>query len=207
LQHAVAVERPGRRHRDLAGDHRLHEPAVAHGTAGGLDRVQVHRRRRHLIDLVRVGCRQRRRRRGEGLVRVVVSACRQPFAGDLGHPALALTRLGDDDTRDDDLAGLARLERDPAEPDRAATGGWRFEAGLIGVVDRREHGRGVVERHPQRDAAAGEPDSVAHEQESVSAGDVVEVEPPDGVVGETRDRLHPVTLTWPTIRRPGCVCR
>ena len=74
------------------------------------------------------------------------------------------------------------------------------------MVDRCQQRRGVVERHPHRDPAPGEADPVADEQEPVGAGDVVEIELPDGVVGEACDRPHLLTLIWSTIRRLGSGC-
>ena len=47
---------------------------------------------------------------------------------------------------------------------------------VVVVLDRREHSGGIVVRHAGRDAAAGETDAVAHEQEAVTTGHVVEVE-------------------------------
>ena len=148
VHHAVAVERPARRHGDLAGDHRLDEPAVAHGPAGRLDGVEVDRRRRDLVDLVRVGRWQRWRRRRRASRRR-----RRSLRSEIGSPAPAVERLGDDDPGDHDLAGLARFERNPAEADRATTGRRRVEAGLVDVVDRRraapEHRRTAPAARPR----------------------------------------------------------
>ena len=55
---------------------------------------------------------------------------------------------------------------------------------VVVVVDRRQERRRLVERDPGRDAAAGEADAVADEQEAVAAGDVVEVERAGRLVGE-----------------------
>ena len=197
LQHTVAIYRTVGRDGDLPGDHGLGQLPVPDGTPDGLDSGQVGADRRDRLDRVASGRRGRRPDRGQLLGRVV----------DHGHPRPAIGGDTDSDRRHDHLAGLARVERQPADGDGADPG-----LGRAVVIDGRQQRRDFVHRGAGRDAATGDPDAVAYEQEAVAAGDIVEDDAT--VVGGSRDGAHqrvpvmswvmpPLSSRCSTVRNPA----
>src|SRR6185436_14240647 len=88
------------------------------------------------------------------------------------------------------LTWCAGGERNPADGDRTGTGTAARAAGLVDVLDRRQERGSGLHGDPRGDATTGDPRAVANEEEAVVAGDVVEVERTDDVVGRTGDRAH-----------------
>ena len=202
----MPVERPGRRDGDLAGDHGLHQPTGPHGVTRRRDRGEVRVDGRDRLDRVAVGGRGRPAGRRQRLVGGV----------DRRHPRRTVRRLHEDHRRDDHLSLGDGSERHPSDRPGTGTSGalhvldaGRVEAGVVVVVDRRQCRHRVVDGHPGRHAAPGEPDAVAHEQEAVAPGDVVEVEAAGRLVGELADGPHqsrvPVS-SW-VMPNENCRCR
>ncbi len=178
LQHAVAVDRPVGGDGDLPGDHRLRQPAVAHRVAGRAPR-----------------------RRGSARPASPARSCTPtptgsagaaPASGSaapsiVGHQPSPVGRLAHGHRRHDQLAGRRRVERHPADGDRCrrrrrpSCRRGRSTPAAPAISSAGAAGG---------DAAAGDPDAVADEQEAVAAGDVVEVERRRGVVGDAGDGAH-----------------
>ena len=82
----------------------------------------------------------------------------------------AVGGLADQHLRDDQLA------RQPGFEGHHADGNGVHATHVVGVLDGRQHGGHVGQRHACGCTAAGDADAVAHEQVTVAASDVVEIE-------------------------------
>ena len=96
--------------------------------------------------------------------------------------AAAVGQLAHGDGRDDDLAVGGRVDGTQPTATGATPVPARSSCSIAASASRRR-----VDRRPGGDAATGEADAVADEQEPVVAGDVVEVERGGRVVGDARD--------------------
>ena len=158
--------------RDLAGDHGFHEVTSPHRVTSRRD------------------CRSVRGERGKGFDSEATRAGNgwksleevgDWCAVDDREPSRAVGMLANHSRRHDQF-GIIVCERQGAEGDRAGTTG-----AFVVVFDRGEKRDGLVGRHASRDITTGYADSVAHEQETVTASYVVQIEI---VVDSTCRRFH-----------------